>query len=169
MGLVALDFKANNAAAAKLRIEERLNTARSPTMLLLAARTYWTAQDLASAERVLRQAIDTAPTLLTSYGMLARLYVSQKKLDQARIEFENLAAMQNKPVGALTMSAIILQAQGNNDLAKKRYEHALAIDSRAAIAANNLAWMHAESGENLDRALQLAQTASAEAPDSPEI
>ncbi len=168
-GLVALDFKANNAAAAKSRIEERLRTDSTPAMLLLAAQTFWTAQDLVSAERVLRQAIEKAPTLLTSYGMLAQLYVSQKKLDQARVEFENLAAKQSQPVGALTMSGIILQAQGKNDLAKKRYEDVLAIDSRAAIAANNLAWMHAESGESLDTALQLAQTATSVVPDSPEI
>ncbi len=81
-------------------------------MLLLAARTYWTAQDLSSAEKMLRQAIDADPTLLTSYDMLAQLYIRQKKLDQARIEFENLAAKQSKPVGALTMSGMILQAQG---------------------------------------------------------
>ena len=168
-GLIALDFKANNAAAATSRIEERLKTDSTPAMLLLAAQTYWTAQDLASAERVLRQAIETTPTLLTSYGMLAQLYVSQKKLDQARVEFENLAAKQSQPVGALTMSGIILQAQGKSDLAKKRYEDVLALDSRAAIAANNLAWMHAESGENLDTALQLAQTATSIVPDSPEI
>lgn len=168
-GLIALDFKANNTAAATARIEERLKTDTTPTMLLLAARTYWTAKDLASAERVLRQAIETSPALLTSYGMLAQLYVSQKKLDQARVEFENLASKQSKPVGALTMSGIILQAQGKGDQAKKRYEDVLAIDSRAAIAANNLAWMHAESGENLDMALQLAQTASSVVPDSPEI
>jgi tetratricopeptide (TPR) repeat protein len=168
-GLIALDFKANDASAAKSRIEERLKVDRSPAMLLLAARTYWSAQDLSSAEKVLRQAIDAEPTLLTSYGMLAQLYVSQKKLDQARIEFENLATRQSKPVGALTMIGIILQAQGRNDLAAKRYEDALAIDSRAAIAANNLAWIHAESGEDLDKALTLAQTATSVVPESPEI
>ncbi len=168
-GLIALDFKANDASAAKSRIEERLKVDRSPAMLLLAARTYWSAQDLSSAEKVLRQAIDAEPTLLTSYGMLAQLYISQKKLDQARLEFENLAARQSKPVGALTMIGIILQAQGRNDLAAKRYEDALAIDSRAAIAANNLAWIHAESGEDLDKALTLAQTATSVLPESPEI
>ena len=138
-------------------------------MLLLAARTYWTAQDLSLAEQMLRQAIDAEPTLLTSYGMLAQLYVSQNKLDQARLEFDNLAARQSKPIGALTMSGMILQAQGHNDLAVKRYEEALAVDARAAIAANNLSWMHAESGENLDKALTLAQTAASVLPESPEI
>jgi tetratricopeptide (TPR) repeat protein len=168
-GLIALDLKANDPSAAKSRIEDRLKVDGSPAMLLLAARTYWTTKDLSSAERMLRQAIDTDPTLLTSYGMLAQLYISQNKLDQARIEFENLAARQSKPTGALTMSGMILQAQGQNDLAAKRYEEALAVDARAAIAANNLAWMHAESGENLDKALTLARTAVSVLPESPEV
>jgi Flp pilus assembly protein TadD len=45
----------------------------------------------------------------------------------------------------------------------------MALDPRAAVAANNLAWIHAESGANLDVALQLAQTAKASLPDSPQV
>ena len=40
---------------------------------------------------------------------------------------------------------------------------------RAAVASNNLAWMYASRGEQLDRALQLAQAAKAELPDHPEV
>jgi tetratricopeptide (TPR) repeat protein len=167
-GLIALDFKNKNPAAAKARIEQRLKDGTTPGLLLLAARTYWTAQDQAATERVLRQAIEADPTVVTPYEMLGQLYMAQRKLDQARAEFEALAARQAKPVAALTMSGVILQAQGNASLARKRYEDVLAIDSRAVIAANNLAWMHAESGENLDVALQLAQTATAAAPDTAE-
>ena len=168
-GLIALDFKANNTAAAKAKIEARLKTDKSLDVLLLAARTYWAAQDFGSAETVLRQAIDADPSLLTSYAMLGQLYVAQKKLEQARVEFDNLASKQTKPVGALTMSGIILEAQGKRDLAKKKYEDALAVDSRAVIAANNLAWLYADAGENLDTALQLAKTATSVAPESHEI
>lgn len=168
-GLIALDFRANNAAAAVARMEERLKSDTSAEALMLAAQTYWTARDAAGAERVLRQAIDTHPSLLTSYAMLGQLYMTQRKLDEARTEFEALAKKQDKPVGPLTMSGIILQAQGQNDLARRRYEEVLALDPRAAIAANNLAWLHAESGENLDIALQLAQTANAAVPESPEM
>jgi Flp pilus assembly protein TadD len=37
------------------------------------------------------------------------------------------------------------------------------------VASNNLAWMYASRGEQLDRALQLAQAAVAEVPDHPEF
>ena len=37
---------------------------------------------------------------------------------------------------------------------------ALGLEPNAAVAANNLAWLYASSGENLDAALQLAQAAT---------
>jgi Tfp pilus assembly protein PilF len=67
------------------------------------------------------------------------------------------------------MAGMILQAQGKNDNAKKRYERAIRLDPRAAVAANNLAWLYAEQGQNLDAALQLAQSAKAELPELSEI
>jgi tetratricopeptide (TPR) repeat protein len=101
--------------------------------------------------------------------MLGQLYLTQGKLDEARKEFESLATRQSKPIAALTMSGIILQTQGNLEESRKRYLQVLAIDPRSAISANNLAWIQAEAGENLDIALQLAQTAAAAAPQLPDV
>jgi tetratricopeptide (TPR) repeat protein len=67
------------------------------------------------------------------------------------------------------MVAMLLQAEGKAAEAKARYEQILRIDSRAIVAANNLAFMNAESGTDLDLALQLARAASAARPDEPEI
>jgi Flp pilus assembly protein TadD len=64
---------------------------------------------------------------------------------------------------------MILQTQGKNPEAQKRYEQIMQIDGHAAVAANNLAWMYAEKGVNLDQALQLAQTAKASLPEQPEV
>ena len=96
--------------------------------------------------------------------MLAELYVSQGKLDQARQEMEALAVRQPKPVAAHTMIGILLQAEGRIADARQRYEKVLQIDRRAPVAANNLAWIYAESGQNLGVALELAQTAKAAMP-----
>jgi tetratricopeptide (TPR) repeat protein len=74
-----------------------------------------------------------------------------------------------KAAGALTFAGIILEAQGKADAARQRYERALAIDPNAAVAANNLAWMTASTGGNLDVALQLAQTAKRGLPESAEV
>ena len=169
-GLLALDLSEGNLAGAKERIDRRLAAGSpSPALLLVAARTYAGAADPGAAERFLRQAIDADPALLPAYSMLGQLYLKQKRLDEARREFEALAARHSRPVPALTMAGMILYVQGNVPEARRRFQEALAVEPNAAIAANNLAWSYAESGERLDEALQLALTATTSAPEVPEM
>jgi tetratricopeptide (TPR) repeat protein len=168
-GLIALDLRAKDNTGAIKRIDSRVATNPTPEVLLLAARTYASAGDRAGAERFLRRVIEADASMLPAYAMLGELYLSQKKLDEARKEFDSLAARQTRPVAALTMSGVILQSQGQIAQARARFEKVLAIDPRAPVAANNLAWLQVEAGENLDVALQLAQAAVSAAPDAPEI
>lgn len=169
-GLVALDLAARDFAGAQTRVQKSLEiNPRWSDLLLLAAGTSAAAKDFVAAERHLRQAIEVDPTLLQAYAMLGRLYLSQRKLDEAKAEFETMVRRQTRPVAALTMVGIIEQYQGNTKGARERFEQVLAIDSRAAIASNNLAWIYAESGESLDVALQMAQTAAASLPKSAEV
>lgn len=166
-GLVGVDVASGSAAQAKARLEARLQaTPNRSDLLLLAARTSLSAADLQSAERFLRRAIDLDSSLLPAYSMLGELYLRQNRLDQAAAEFETLARRQTRPVAALTMAGIILQTQGKNELARERYERALGIDADAGVAANNLAWIVADGGGDLDVALNLAQTAIAAMPTS---
>jgi tetratricopeptide (TPR) repeat protein len=169
-GLIALELNAKNLVAAKSRVARALESGTSsPELMLLAARSYASAGDLELTEKTLRRAIDAEPTLLPAYAMLGRLYIQQRKLDQARREFDALADRQSRPVGALTMSGVLLQVQGQDALARERFERAVAIDPRAAVAANNLAWMYAEAGENLERATVLAQSAAEVLQEMPEV
>jgi tetratricopeptide (TPR) repeat protein len=169
-GLIALDLAAKDFASARTRIEARLADGEpEPELLLLAGRTYAAMKDIPAAEQVLRRAISTAPSLLPAYAMLGQLYVSQRRLDEARKEFDALAERQSKPVGALTMSGVILQALGDQKLARERFERAVSLDSQAAVASNNLAWLYAESGENLEQAVRLAVAASQVLPESHEV
>jgi Flp pilus assembly protein TadD len=64
---------------------------------------------------------------------------------------------------------MLQEGSGQKAEAEKTYERALAIDSRAAIAANNLAWLLVDSTRDLDRALGLAQTARSRLPSDPNI
>jgi tetratricopeptide (TPR) repeat protein len=169
-GVLALELNAKRFPAAVARLEARLDEGRvTPELLLLAARTYASADDAAGAEAALLRAIHLEPSLLPAYGLLGRLYLREGRLDEALREFDNLAARQSRPAGALTMSGVIAQARGDVAGAQVRYERALAADPGAAVAANNLAWIYAESGERLDRALGLAQAAAEALPGSPEV
>ena len=87
-------------------------------------------------------------------------------LEEAKADFEKAAQQQPKPVAARTLIGMILELQGKPEEARKQYEQALALDPRAAVAANNLANDYANQGVNLDVALSLAQTAKSQLPNS---
>ena len=168
-GLVKTDLLDNKKDAARSRIEAQL--AKSPndsTLLMVAGGTFYALGDLARAESSWQRAMQTDPSNMEAYNKLARLYLVQNRLDEARAQYEAAAKEDPKlAVPATTMVGIILTIQNNHQEARKQYERALSIDPQAAVAANNLAWHYADrGGANLDVALSLAQTAKARLPNS---
>ena len=170
-GLAGLDLRAKNPAAARARIEARVAAdPKNVALRMLAGRVYRAMGDATAAESAFRAALDIDPNQLEAYGALGGIYASQKKLDEARAEFEKLAKVRPEAaVGSYTLVGILYQFQNRNAEARAAYEKVIAIDSRAAVAANNLAWIYAEEGGNLDVALQLAQTAKGQIPDRHEV
>jgi Flp pilus assembly protein TadD len=67
------------------------------------------------------------------------------------------------------MLGMILQRQGKTAEAEQAYKKAVDIDPYAAVAANNLAWLYATAGKDLDVALQLAQSAKSRLVDEPAV
>jgi tetratricopeptide (TPR) repeat protein len=169
-GLVALDLAAKRFSDARARVDGRLaQDGTNTSILMIAARVYASVGDAKGAEEILRRVIELEPALLGAYATLAQLYVTQGRLDAALVEFDQLARRDQRPVTALTLAGIVLQAQGKTSAALERFERALQVDPTAAVAANNLAWIYAESGANLDVALQLARTAYSKLPETPQV
>jgi putative PEP-CTERM system TPR-repeat lipoprotein len=169
-GLLRLDAASGSVPAAVSRIETRLAAnPKSAPLQFVAAETYAAARQTDRAEKALRDGIALDPNNMQAYFMLGQLLASEQRLEQALAEFEIVAARQPNQSGAPTMAGIILEMLGREEEARKRYEATVAAFPRAAVAANNLAWMYAERGGNLDVALQLAQSAKAQLPDSPEV
>ncbi len=169
-GRVAVDLARRDAAAARRRVEEHVAAAPNDvSAAMLAATTFVATNAHADAEKQLRRAIALDPDHLPAYSMLGRLYLATNRLDEGRREFEALALKQPRNEAAPTLIGMILHAQNDLADAQKWYERALQIRADAAVAANNLAWLYAEQGGNLDIALQLAQTAKQKIPDHPEV
>ena len=169
-GLVAVDVAAHRPTEARARVESlAAEDPRNSAALMLAAQTFAATGDLSRAEHYLRQLLALDASYLEAYSGLAQIYVKQGRLDSALAEFDELAKRQPRPVAALTFAGTILQGQGKTAQARDRFIRALEIDPDAAVAANNLAWLYAESADHLDAALDLAERAKAKLPKSHEI
>ena len=169
-GLVAIDLTEGRATEASTRVDTYLKTnPRNPGLLTLAARAYVATGNFAKAEEALQQVITAEPANMSAYDMLGRVYLAQKKLDAARARFDEISRRDPNAVGADTLVAIILEAQNRTKEAQQRYERILDRNPGAAVAANNLAWLYAEGGGDLDRALRLAQSAQRAIPDDPRV
>jgi tetratricopeptide (TPR) repeat protein len=167
MGLLLLDAREKNLPAAQKRIETRLaKRPDSPAILLTAAQTYGAIGDLSKAESTLRRVIEIQPSSIQAYGLLGQFYVSQRRTNEAIAEFEHILERNPKSVAAHTLIGMLLEANNRRDEARRQYERALEVDPRSPVPANNLAWMYAERGEDLDAALQLAQVARIGLPES---
>jgi tetratricopeptide (TPR) repeat protein len=165
-GISIVDVQQQRTADAAARIEKRLAVdPKRADLLLLAGRIYIADSNLRKAEQVLRQVLDLAPTMPEPYLLLADVYRATQRLDVALGEFDALVKRNGADVGARTMAAVIAHAKGNVVDAKRRYTELLGIDPRAAVAANNLAWIYADEKQNLDEALDLAERTTEQIPD----
>jgi tetratricopeptide (TPR) repeat protein len=119
------------------------------------------------AETAFRKAIELDPNQLQAYAELANLFLARGRGAEAIVTYEK-ALEQNPKSGTLhLLLASLLEAGGRLEDAMKHYEGALEAEPALAVAKNNLAYLMAERGQDLDRALDLAQEAKAELPDNP--
>jgi tetratricopeptide (TPR) repeat protein len=171
-GLVGLDVQAKQVNNAVARVDNeiaRQGEQPGSELLALAAQVYSMSGQPQRSEQVLRRAVAADPRFSAGYGMLAQLYMQQNRLDDAKSEFEGMVKRDPAAAGPRTIVGAILEAQGKRDDARKWYEETMAAVKEAPVAANNLAFIYAEQGVNLDRALQLATAAKQGLPDNPDV
>jgi tetratricopeptide (TPR) repeat protein len=169
-GLTALDLTERKVDVAKARLAPILaDRDARPVALMLAARAYASTGELKTSEELLKRVLAVDSAYLEAYGALGQLYTRQGRLDDALNELTTLAQKQSRPVAALTLTGIILEAQGKQAEARTTFERVMRLDGEAPVAANNLAWIYAMTGANLDVALQLAQTAQRKLPKVAEV
>jgi tetratricopeptide (TPR) repeat protein len=169
-GQIALDLATKKPDDAVKRAEAWV--AKNPadsTGLVVLAQTFGAQGNFAKVEETLKRVIQQTPNELTAYAMLGQVYLRQRRLDDALRQFQDIVSKEPKALGAATMVGMIYEMQGRKGEAKRQYEKVVQQNSNAGVASNNLAWMYAEDGGNLDLALQLAQTAKARMPNRPEV
>ena len=145
-GLTAVDLASKQPASARARVDSELKSQPNrPGLMMLAARTYAATGELVSC-RADAEGCDSSrrrqyPGLCVRSG---QIYNAQGRLEEGRVEFDRIVQKEPGNVPARTMLGIVLRRQGKTPEAIAQYEQALRIDSRAPVAANNLAWIYAE-------------------------
>ena len=120
------------------------------------------------AEKMYKKAIELDPNDLAGYERLARFYSAT---DASRTRSRPGEALEMHPYQANVhhFLGVLYELGGQRQLAQKRYEDAIRLDPKMNEAKNNLAYLFAETGQNLDRALDLAQEAKTQLPENASV
>lgn len=169
-GVVTTCVKLQQTAKAHDRIAAMINASGSASDMLAAlhyldSTVFQAEKNNAATEAELRSAIGLDNNYFTAYTAYADLLIRENRLEEAAAQYR--AVLDKNPTAEIwTMLGILEDGRGNVAGAETAYRKALEITPETPIAANNLAWIIAENGGNLDEALQLATMAVTKSPES---
>ncbi len=136
---------------------------------LALANLYVRDQRYDDAVKLLQSLLKTDPK---SPDLLLRLAETQRRKGDVNGAIESFRlASQAAPADArpLLQLGLLMDGTGRRDQAKPIYEQILKIQPDHPIALNNLAFIKAEEGQDLDAALTMAQRARQGLPNSPDV
>jgi tetratricopeptide (TPR) repeat protein len=154
--MLAYRFELANFEATAANMEAAKNPDNSKKWLQAAADNY---------KEILKTTANPAEVWL-------RLGITQRRLGQvepALASFEQAGYANPKNTAAFLNQALLYDDLGRKKEAGSAYNSVLALDSENAVALNNLAFLNADTGANLDQALTFAQRAQKKAPNSAEV
>lgn len=124
-------------------------------------------KDYAGAESALRKAVELDKNNSDAIVKLGKVQIQQGNADQALATYQQ--GIKDNPRNALLyiLAGKIYDDRQNWDQAKAMYQQALVVSPNNALASNNLAYVLLEQGGNVDVAMNMAQTARRNAPNSP--
>jgi len=136
--------------------------------IIVKAKIYLSEGHLDLAENVLLPEVEkgkeAAPIV-----MLAELYRTKKDDAQAIQYYKKALELVPENIGIMMKLADFYLKNGDYPEAIASYEKILVLKADYLPAMNNLAFLYTEEGENLDRALELANQVSRKLPDNPDV
>jgi tetratricopeptide (TPR) repeat protein len=164
-GLIRVYRKGSITRSMLRRMEQiAMTSPRSAVLLELAGRMYAERGWYKDARRSLQQVWAIDPQRTTAAISLARL-LGQLGETEAAEEWAKRAGGQTTAL----LSGFTAQQRNDTGTAAAQYEAALREGENTGVAANNLAWLYAQQGRKLDRALLLAEQARTLAPGNPAV
>lgn len=169
-GMVPLDLQAGLFDLSRKRIEAAVKgNPEDSDLRLLAGVVAVIDGRPADAKRAFEKAIELDPRNTIAYEHLARFYAMGGDLEEAVNNYEVAVAAQPEDPSLHYFLGVLYQYGGNLNRAAQSYEKAIEHAADFAEAKNNLAYLLAEAGKQLDRALQLAREAHGQMPGSPHV
>ena len=113
------------------------------------------------AQTYLQTALQRDKNLSPAYYGLAEVYTQQHQLTEAIRVYQHLTSIHPDEAQAWVRQGVLHLKQQQTSEAILAFTQAIAVDKNSADAHNNLAWLYATQGEQLTRAIELAERAVA--------
>jgi tetratricopeptide (TPR) repeat protein len=117
-----------------------------------------------SAIQQYTQLVNANPKSAFDHMRLGDAYLQKGDTAQAIAQLQTAKSLAPKDPMVNSMLALSLHNAGRAQEAQQAYRAAMALDSANPLVMNNLAYLMADTGGNLDEALRLAQSASRNQP-----
>ncbi len=168
-GLLALYRKGKPTRAAIQKMEKVASAPPvSPALVEVAGRLYLERGLKVDAKRALRHSLELEPHRVSA--ALALMQLALQERDRAAAATFAVTAMgRTRPALAELIQGREAELRRDRAKAIRHYETAVRLGESTGAAANNLAWIYAQQGVRLDRALALAERASELDPKNPAI
>ncbi len=160
--------KRNEEAIRLLQADLAKAPGRSDVEMMLANTQAISAQPDA-AIRTLENAVSAHPDDAQILIRLGQLQSGKGNLDAAVANFQKARELAPQSPAPILNLAEAEERLGKSDAARQAYQDVLKIDPGNLVALNNLAYLTADSGGNLDEALRLITTASQKVPKQPNL
>ncbi len=136
---------------------------------LALANTAFNVKNFDLAIQELQKVMQKEPKNTNLMLRLGECYRQKGNMEQAiAIVQKAQATAPNDPVSTLQL-ALLYDTTGSAERSKPHYEKVLSVEPDNPLALNNLAYIMAEQGVNLDQALTMVQKAKQKLPTNPEI
>jgi Flp pilus assembly protein TadD len=127
------------------------------------------ANSLDVADEAFHKELETNPKSASAIYGIAQVQHRRGQDELARESFQRFASMEPGNAAVHVQLGGLAEIRKDWPEAISQYETALKLDSNAAVAKNNLAWLYEEHGGNIAVALRLAQEARSALPKDPHV
>ena len=167
-GLMAVAMQQKQTDKALARVDEQIRRApRNSSYYTLRGTLLLTKNDFDGAIAAFTRATELNQNNVDAFALLGQVYALRGSLPEAIASYERSLKGNPNDVRSYVLLGSLEYSRNNFKRAEEMYKKALGIEPDYPLAANNLAYLMLERGENVDVAASLAQVARRGMPEEP--